>query len=274
MKKHDGWAADETIAENYAEICIEASKEKNVFEQFKRDKRYTPILEHVSKKQGKQYLKKIIKNDKKYFLENMNLFRENDKYGGPIKYKYGKYGWFSPTTLRYVSNYFQLRKLFGDLNGFDVFEIGGGYGGLCKTISAVASFGSYSIVDIEPALMLTKKYLGKFSIENVKFYKQEELLQVSNIDLLISNYALSECNKSVQDFYIEKLISNSKRGYVTYNKFEKTETGAYSSDEFKEILTAKFQIQSFFEGIKGTDCEIIIWGSENKFFFKNRKFYL
>jgi NAD+--asparagine ADP-ribosyltransferase len=36
-------------------------------------------------------------------------------------------------------------------------------------------------------------------------------------DLFISNYAFSECDRTVQEFYIENFINTSKRGYMTCN---------------------------------------------------------
>ena len=51
-------------------------------------------------------------------------------------------------------------------------------------------------------------------------------------DLLISNYAFSECVKEIQDKYIQKIINNCKRGYVIHNNFE-----GYSHIELVNILT-------------------------------------
>ena len=43
----------------YAQICIEAVNDDSKFQNFKRDSRYTAILEHVPYEQGRQYVETI-----------------------------------------------------------------------------------------------------------------------------------------------------------------------------------------------------------------------
>ena len=50
-------------------------------------------------------------------------------------------------------------------------------------------------------------------------------------DLIISNYAISECNKDVQKYYIENILSKSKHGYITHNQFN-----GYTLNEFVDII--------------------------------------
>lgn len=54
-------------------------------------------------------------------------------------------------------------------------------------------------------------------------------------DFFMSSYAFSELQKSVQDMYIEKVISKAKAGYISWDgQFSKTEYGidGYSLEEF------------------------------------------
>jgi putative sugar O-methyltransferase len=222
----------------YKEICKLACEDDNCFKKFKREPRYRHILEHVSKTQGRAYLKVILKESKD-LLKFLEKFKENDIYGNPFTYFYFRTGKISPTTLRYIKVLSDLRKLFGNLNNMDIVEIGGGYGGQCKIISDVFSFNSYTLVDLDIVLKLTKKYLTKLNVNKVKYSTQDKLGDDIKCDLLISNYAFSECNKVVQYEYIRKILNKSKRGYITYNCIY---SKAYTKEEIIEILSLNHNI--------------------------------
>ena len=51
----------------------------------------------------------------------------------------------------------------------------------------------------------------------IKFVPCNELEDISNIDLFISNYSLSELTIETQLNYYNKIIKNSKIIYITYN---------------------------------------------------------
>ena len=64
-----------------------------------------------------------------------------------------------------------------------------------------------------------------------------ETLPEDQIDLFISNYAYSECDRDTQMDYFDRLIKKSKRGYVIYNQL----SGYYpinslSAREFFDLL--------------------------------------
>ena len=87
-----------------------------------------------------------------------------------------------------------------------IVEIGGGYGGLCKTISCLCDFEEYHIYDIEPAAKLQEKYLSKFDITG-KIINHSTIEKLEDIDLVVSNYAYSELNEELQSSYYENIIS-------------------------------------------------------------------
>ena len=220
--------------EQYKNICELASKHDSIFNKFKRNSKYRRVLEHVTESQGKAYLD-IINKEGKDLLKFINKFKENDEYGSPITSDYDKIGKISPTTLRYIKILSDLRKFFGDLNNMDIVEIGAGYGGQCKIISDAISFNSYTIIDLNTVLKLIKKYLTKLRVDKVDYLTQDKLSNDKKYDLLISNYAFSECVKSVQDEYIQKVLNKSKRGYITYNCIE---SEAYGKEEIIKILSS------------------------------------
>ena len=143
----------------YADICREAVEDDKVFAKFKQDPRYTAILEHVSPEHGGRYIERIMEyelND-----EMIDEFKDNDDLGGANRVDYGEpFGKVSPSTLRYVRNALDISYFFGEGELNKIVEIGGGYGGLCKTISCLCDFDEYHLYDIEPASKLQEKYLS------------------------------------------------------------------------------------------------------------------
>jgi len=249
------WSDD---SDGYVAVSRLAATNDDVFKIFKRSIDYREVVGHDSKEQGQLFLD-IIKTEGKDLLQFLPKFRENDMYGYPITYNY-EVGEFSPTTLGYVKILADLTNIFGDLSHFDIVEIGGGYGGQCKIISDVYHFKSYSIVDLDAILPLIQKYLTTLDVKNVIYESQYGINQEKEYDLLISNYAFSECVKSVQNQYIQGILSRSKRGYITYD-FDgpSSENLPYNKEEIIQILSKKHAIHIADERPK-TDVNFnIIW---------------
>ena len=214
----EGWSnldKDETSFP-YADICNEAVSDDEVFDKFKKDPRYIAILEHVSPEQGLKYIEGI----QQYELDQdlIETFKENDLYGGSSKVGYDlPFGLISPSTLRYIQNALDISHFYGEGELSKIVEIGGGYGGLCKTISCLCDFEEYHIYDIEPASKLQEKYLSKFDITG-KTIHHSTIERLDEIDLVVSNYAYSELNEELQSLYYENIISNAKKVYMILNK--------------------------------------------------------
>lgn len=213
----DNWTCvDMTATDPYADICEEAVVDDEIFARFKTDSRYTPVLEHVSPENGQKYINGIMQ----YELDEelIELFKENDKLGGSRIVEYDHpFGKVSPSTLRYIQNTLDISHFVGEGEINKIVEIGGGYGGLCKTISCLCDFDEYHIYDIEPASKLQKKYLSNFDVGN-KVFTHSTPEKIENVDLVISNYAYSELNLELQNAYYENVIVNSKRVYMILNK--------------------------------------------------------
>jgi len=213
----DNWTClDQTATSSYAEICREAFESDKVFKTFKQDSRYTPVLEHISIEHGQDYLNGILAYDIDANL--VKKFKENDIQGSPTLFDYGSpFGKVSPSTLRYVKNTLDIALFVGEGELNKIAEIGGGYGGLCKTISCLCDYDEYHIYDMPEASMLQNKYLSAFDIhEKVVFHSVPE--PTEDLDLVISNYAYSELNEELQDLYYNNVIANSKKVYMILNK--------------------------------------------------------
>lgn len=228
----------------YPRFCEVASIDESVFANFRRDSAYRNIVETVPYKAGLDYLNKALLQNKdltSYFKE----FNNNDLLGNPqvFTYRYGflklKKVTFSPTTLRYIKVLADLKALFGSLDNMRIVEIGGGYGGQCAIISRVFRPARYTIIDLEPCLKLTRRYLESLGIHGVDYLTMDELDKTytkDGFDLVISNYAFSELSKSVQDEYVSKIISGASRGYFLCNFSSHTwENEQYSEYEFMNL---------------------------------------
>lgn len=212
----------------YPSICQLAVDSDDFFLSFKKDERYREILEHTSFSQGTNYFD-IIKRDNPYLLDSIAEFKRNDLFGCPDKYQYDVIGEISPSTLRYIKILSDLKKLFGNLNGFDIVEIGGGYGGQCKIISDIFKFKSYDILDLKSVSNLINKYLSKLDVKNAKAYPIEDYLCKDKYNLIISNYAFSELNRDVQNGYLDKIINKCDHGYMICNMINNFDS--FSKDE-------------------------------------------
>lgn len=192
------------ITGNTLTAYLQACKTANV-NNFKRDPRLTVIFEHATPKAGALYLGHIVKQTPELLSHKFT----NDQLGNPQVYEYhtlkgmSKY---SPTTLQYIAVLSNLIKQVGSLDGLRIVEIGGGYGGQCKTIMDVFKPACYHIIDLPEVCKLQRKYCAAkcFSKPTGQSY-----------DLVISNYALSEIPNNAM--YVDQILRKCGSGYITCN---------------------------------------------------------
>lgn len=201
----------------YVASVKKAVSNYSAFRKFKRDPRYQAILEHASKEQGDKCLE-IIRSESPYLLDVIETFKINDLVGGATTYEFDGIGSISPSTLRYLKVASDLKNIFGEEIGDRVAEIGCGYGGQLLIADKILRFKQYDLFDLPPVLSLASMYLESHILNFA--YKTTTLNQHQgdvNYDLVISNYAFSELPSQLQIRYIEKILSRSKRGYLTMN---------------------------------------------------------
>ena len=239
LKKYFKTTTKSSISDtdNYRLACLEAAHNEESFSIFKQDSRYKEILEHTDYKTGLLYLEEIKENTK--LLESIRSFSVNDKLGNPEVFMFPGIGLFSPSTLRYVKVYADLVKRFRNLSHLKITEIGGGYGGQCLIIHQHANPKSYRIFDLPEPLLLTQRYLMKSKAEKTDLCTLEKPIVLSQSsalesDLLISNYAFSEIDSQIQKIYLEKVIINSKKGYMTMNSI--SEACGVDSMPFNRVI--------------------------------------
>ena len=204
-----------SVSENtkYPTVCYNAATNESHFINFKQNTDYTPILEHVSYEDGLRYINHFILN--KLIMDNIDKFKINDTQGNPHTYNYN-IGRFSPTTLRYIIVLSDLSQL--ELNNKRITEIGAGYGGQYCILRQLYTPALYTFIDLPEVLPLIKKYIEGVGLNDIPInYINAHDVQDIESDLVISNYAISECSEIAQTNYIYKIINKSKHGYIIYN---------------------------------------------------------
>ena len=250
----DTWILEVEAAIPYLNVCTNAAYSDEFFKNFKNHPAYRHVLEHVSEDEGQKYLDEI----KIDYTDKLSEIKENDLLGNPVTFTYDKVGTISSTTLRYLKNTSDIITKFG--NSFDsIVEIGGGYGGLCKVMSSFIKFEQYLLLDLEECNLLSRKYLSNFDLPTLS-HRSEEIDEIEdNFDLLISNYAFSECHKHVQLDYIERFIKRSKNFYIMHNNFH-PEQGTITHDKFAEIMSDTHDVE-WYDEHEIHDAPKIMYGS-------------
>ena len=193
------WMVKGAVLNEYLDACKNAD-----LKTFKRDIRLNRIFEHASVEQGKAYLDLIL-------MQTPELLRNvftNDMQGSPVIYDYGAGNIFSPSTLQYIGVLSNLITRFGSLDGKRIVEVGGGYGGQCRTVWDVYKPDAYRLVDLSEACELQVRYLKDTNV------RATSIIPDGEFDIFISNYALSEIPNN--DSYID-LARRCKHGYITCN---------------------------------------------------------
>lgn len=245
----------------YRNVCYMAATDESAFSLFKKNPTYNRILEHVSVLEGQQYLD-IINTTYSHLIPLFKEFRKNDLLGNPVVFEYPEIGKISPTTLRYAKVAGDIEFLFGNLDDKNIIEIGAGYGGQCLLISKLYQFKKYDLVDIDEPLLLINKYLTRNKVSNFRCINPKELRSGEEYDLVISNYAFSECIRSVQQFYLDRVIKNCKHGYLTINSMDTAGSGGrYTFYDLVRILRSyRFDLRVLpEEPCTGVDNLILIW---------------
>jgi hypothetical protein len=216
----------------YQNIVSNILKSNNL--DFKSNKSYTYMLEHVSYEQGKSYIYLIIEmvNDefKEISFENINDYLlMNDKYGNPIKHNFMYNGleiMCSPTSLRYVLHSLLILKHFKTVSTKKMVEVGCGYGGLFLGINHFAKIlnmeiDKYYFIDLPEITNLIKRYIElhnnniniNFSIVSAYNYGTD----INDDDLFfISNYCFTEIEEFHRNNYIKYLFPKISSGFIIW----------------------------------------------------------
>lgn len=200
---------------SYLDVCLQAVEDPYYFQRFRSIPAYSSIVEC---RLGREWLKIFLKNASNETVEKLDILRKIDQYGNPATNELMSVGRFSGTTLRYIVIADQITKLFRLPELPKIAEIGGGFGGQCYVLSHLAPFSQYFIFDLPVVERLIEKMMHTLSVQNVTLVPYNDPLPEEKIDLLISNFAFSECSRETQLGYFNRVIRKADRGYILFNK--------------------------------------------------------
>ena len=239
-------ASGDSSYNRYVKVCERSLVDDNVFHSFKTNSDYTYELEHVPKESAVICLIDLKANYADKLMElNWDLVRSNDIYvktnrslfesefSGIIDSPNQDDYMFSPTTIYYLWVAFKIVSNLKEKSSFSFTEIGCGYGGQCLIVHIVAdlydkSVESYSLIDLFCASKLQQKYIHFIDSKLRKDFKiqcqfvtclevKESEVSFDEIDVVISNYCLSEISVEWANIYMEKIIKKSWSGFILWN---------------------------------------------------------
>lgn len=233
------WNSDKyNTSIRYKETCKECCENENIFRTFRSNPNYNYIVGCDS--HGYNTAKMFFEFIKKHYEElyiNLDSFQKIEDVGGPPLYGFENNRLkFSPNTLRYIKVLGDLNLHIGNLKNLDVVEIGPGYGGQSIVINNYNKVSSYTYIDCVESINLIKKYVSFFEPFETIFYDTNSI-EEKKWDLVIADSSLSEMDDEAFDFYLNKIIKNSKRAYMTMN------------DDYRRNTTIQ-KIKSVFPNIK------------------------
>jgi hypothetical protein len=204
-----------TDTDAYRTFCALAARNNLVFAAFRRHPIIIEVMEHVSLASGQELVSRALERHPTY-NNLLSRFELNDEVGAPLREELPQIGLFAPTTLRYIKILADLESLFESLDGMHVVEIGGGYGGQARLIYSRFAPASVTLLDLPEVGALADRYLSAFGHKVIVNPQPEELAK-QQIDLLISNYALSEIRSKERQAYVETVMLRAKRGFMLWN---------------------------------------------------------
>ena len=251
----------------YPELALKAALDPATFSVFRRHHKYTGILEHVSRKEGEQYLNIIREKYKIKDDEIFQILKPLMKVGNPklLRIK-GLSNKISTTGLRYLKIALDIKKMTGSEIG-NVVEIGCGYGGQAIILDQLLEIESYTFYDLWQVNLLIKRFIEdsnfntKYTISTIR----EDSFKCRNSwDFCISNYAFSELPKAIQEIYINKILNKTKKGFMLMNSGVSGKFGNVINFSQKELLNT-LKNASIHDEIPLTyvDNYLLTWGEEN-----------
>ncbi len=151
-------------------------------------------------------------------IAKIEKFRALESVGQPVLEYYPNLGNFSATSLRYICLADQIQKMVALPPNPVIAEIGAGFGGQCFMLGQLHPFSKYYFFDLPEVELLIGKVMETLQVANTYCIPMKEELPEERIDLVISNYAYSECDREIQMEYFDKIIKKADRGYIIYNQ--------------------------------------------------------
>jgi hypothetical protein len=199
----------------WTRVCSALANGRLNQRDFRRLSAVRNVVETVGPTEALHYVRRV-RDWEAHWLDNPQIAAIDD-WGNPVRLPRVLLSTtrpFSPTTLRYLATALWLKRSGKLPHGTTLLEIGVGYGGLAA-MNAVVSEASTVLADlpqVEQAaiLMLSDLGLGRFASTSSGDIPDP-------LPLVVSNYAFTELNKTMQDQYLEKYLRHARHGLIVSN---------------------------------------------------------
>jgi len=104
----------------------------------------------------------------------------------------------SVNTISHTAHVMTFLECLPDAKPDSIVEFGGGYGNMCRILKSLWPGVDYTIVDLPLFCALQEIYLDKCGTE-CNIVPVQNMDSVSDKDMMIATWSLSECDRNVQD---------------------------------------------------------------------------
>jgi putative sugar O-methyltransferase len=211
----------------WSKFCARQAADDRRFARFRRAFRHRLIVEATPPAEARQHLARVLRQTPHY-QALFDKFLTLDRLGAPRMTEFAKDVWFAPNTVRYMRYLSDCETRFGNLDGATIVEIGIGFGGQCKIFFDRFAIGKYILIDLPGPIALARRVLTQLLgpetvAQRLLFLEAGNAgapagLPEGRFDLAISTLAFSECHRSIQQGYLNTVLSRARCGYIHRNE--------------------------------------------------------
>jgi hypothetical protein len=214
------WDINPERREAFRAACLDAGADEAAFAAFRSHPAIQIMVGGIDAGVADKCWAYLNSHARDWFRAHRETILKCDRIGGAQGVD--KYGGLTPEMLRYAYRAWCLTAVFGDMAGWHVVEIGGGFGGLAALCALTTKLRRYTRVDLPEALKLQRRYLERVGAWNKVLLGPPGCLRCSDPDLLISDCALTETSDEMLARYGTELVDRSPRGSIVANNVRKT----------------------------------------------------
>lgn len=201
------WNAPLKLQEDYINCVNECLINEDTFNKFKSLDAYNAVVGMSLPWQSSHFSGEIMKRAD--IMKHIEALQKNDLIGSPHLDK----DQISPNTLRHIYTLCDLTTHFGSLDGLTIAELGVGYGATALMVNTVFKPKAYHLIDLPPVQLFAQKYLNRLGITNCTI----DSPPIEGIDLIISEWCLSEFDDEQLYKFYDQYVVNSKNAYLMMN---------------------------------------------------------
>jgi hypothetical protein len=259
----------------WSKSCARAAANDARFARFRRGLLHRVIVEATPPAEARQHMARLLRQTPHYAALFDKFVTLDHRIGAPTMTEFAPNVWFAPNTVRYMRYMSDCETRFGNLDGATVVEIGIGFGGQCKIFFDRFAVGKYILIDLPGPIALARRVLtqllGAETVAARLLFLEAGRegapagLPEGRFDLAISTLAFSECHRSIQQGYIETVLSRARCGYIHRNEISSFfGVDSLRLAEIEAALPAKLEVEKDDITYWYDRTDILSWGEKRE----------